>query len=93
MGAFSCVNVCSVRKTTDKEGCAIKQDKIKQYQMEAAQKQFEWLACSKPAVANDDNDAVEGIALPPHERGCGHAHPMRGTNSEDLTEWCTKHET
>lgn len=67
--------------------------------MEAAQKQFEWLACSKPAIAAHDDggeatDGVaEGIALPPHERGCGPAHPMRGTNSEDLTEWCTKHET
>ena len=65
--------------------------------MEAAQKQFEWLSCSKPAVSSNDgedpNSAVEGIALPPHERGCGRAHPMRGTNSEDLTEWCTKHET
>lgn len=97
MGAFSCVNTCSARKTTDKEGCAIKQDKIKQYQMEAAQKQFEWLSYSKPATACSDGEepdsAAEGIALPPHERGCGHAHPMRGTNSEDLTEWCTKHET
>lgn len=34
-----------------------------------------------------------GIALPPHERHCGRAHPMRGTNSEDLTEWCIRHET
>lgn len=65
--------------------------------MEAAQKQFEWFSCSKPSTACSDGEeadgVAEGIALPPHERGCGHAHSMRGTNSEDLTEWCTKHET
>lgn len=98
MGAFSCLIAYSVRQNTEKEGCAIKPNKIKQYQMEAAQKQFEWLACSKPAAAqavgDETSDGVpEGIALPPHERDCGRAHPMRGTNSEDLTEWCTKHET
>ncbi len=38
-------------------------------------------------------EVPEGIALPPHERDCGRSHPMRGTNSEDLTEWCIKHET
>ena len=65
--------------------------------MEAAQKQFEWFSCSKPSTAckdGDETDSVaEGIALPPHERACGHAHPMRGTNSEDLTEWCTEHKS
>ncbi len=99
MGAFSCLAAHFVRKNTDKEGCAIKQDKIKRYQMEAAQKKFEWLSCSTPAASSQDGEAEasdgvpEGIALPPHGRGCGHAHPMRGTNSEDLTEWCTNHET
>lgn len=96
MGVF-CIKVCSACKTTDEEGCAIKQDKIKQYQMEAAQKQFEWFSCSTPSTANKDgeeNDSIaRGIALSPYERGCGQSYPMRGTNSDDLTEWCIKHET
>ena len=77
----------------------MEKDKMKQYQMEAAQKQFEWFSCSKPTALPQDggrqasDGAPEGIALPPHERGCGSAHPMRGTNSQDLTEWCMKHET
>lgn len=42
----------------------------------------------------DGHSAVpQGIALPPHERDCGRSHPMRGTNSEDLTDWCIQHET
>lgn len=99
MGAFSCLITYSVRQTTDEEGCVIEQDKRKKYQMEAAQKQFEWFSCSTPAAAAHDageemtDGAPEGIALSPHDRGCGHAYPMRGTNSEDLTEWCIKHET
>ncbi|MGO5028516.1 hypothetical protein [Candidatus Agathobaculum pullicola] len=88
-----------MRQNIDEEGCVIEKDKQKRYQMEAAQKQFEWFECSKPDVAaqagvNEASDGVpEGIALPPHERGCGRAHPMRGTNSEDLTDWCINHET
>ncbi|WP_281692563.1 hypothetical protein [Agathobaculum desmolans] len=38
-------------------------------------------------------EVPDGIALPPHERHCGRSHPMRGTNSEDLTEWCIRHQT
>lgn len=97
MGAFSCLNPALLRKIPLKEECAIEQDKKKLYQEQAAQKQFEWLARSTPAALCSDQyekDGVpEGIALPPHERDCGRAHPMRGTNSEDLTEWCIKHES
>lgn len=40
-----------------------------------------------------EEEFAAGVALPPHERHCGRSHPMRGTNSEDLTEWCIEHET
>ncbi|MDO5142096.1 MAG: hypothetical protein Q4D31_03665 [Eubacteriales bacterium] len=72
------------------------------YQMAAARKSFEWMERSGPSVAardahaqprHDHEAAPEGIALPPHTRDCGRAHPMRGTNSEDLTDWCIRHET
>jgi|GEM_PF-406133 len=74
--------------------------------LESAQKSIEWMERTKPSVAartGDDNAqyvnplgdtvTVSGIALPPHERDCGRSHPMRGTNSQDLTDWCIKHET
>ncbi len=62
---------------------------------ESAKKGLEWMEISKPSVAarTGEQNEPEGIALPPHERDCGRSHPMRGTNSEDLTEWCIKHET
>ena len=79
------------------EGCSIKQNKGKMYQVEAAQKQFEWLERSIPAAVSSNNQEADGIpggiALPPHERDCGHAYPISGTNSDDLTEWCIRHET
>lgn len=77
----------------------MKHKELSQNQAQAVQKEFEWMARSKPSVAARGNGqeetdcAPEGIALSPHERNCGRAHPMRGTNSEDLTEWCTKHQT
>lgn len=33
-----------------------------------------------------------GKAISPHGRGCGKGHPMKGTNSEDLREWCGEHQ-
>ncbi len=69
--------------------------------LESAKKGIEWMELSKPSVAARSSDCTDcaddqstsGIALPPHERNCGRSHPMRGTNSEDLTEWCISHET
>lgn len=73
--------------------------------LESAKKNLEWMEISKPSVAARDcctdscdpsqpaNQVTSGVALPPHERDCGRSHPMRGTNSEDLTEWCIRHET
>ena len=74
---------------------------------EAARKSFQWMERSKPSVAArgdvdlrsdsrrlfEAGDLPEGIAVPPHERDCGRAHPMRGTDSDDLTAWCREHET
>ena len=74
-------------------------------QLESAKKNIEWMEQSKPSVAARSSEheisnchrqkdvQTQGEALPPHERNCGRAHPMRGTNSEDLTEWCIEHET
>ena len=62
------------------------------YQMQAAEKTFEWLRRSKPSVAAREQEK-EGIALPPNERGCGTAYSMRGTDREALNEWCREHET
>jgi len=66
--------------------------------LDSAKKGIEWMEISKPSVsARSDGlngqNKPDGIALPPHDRDCGHSHPMRGTNSEDLTEWCIRHET
>ncbi len=66
--------------------------------LESAKKGIEWMEISKPSVAarsegTNKSEHVSGIALPPHERDCGRSHPIRGTNSEDLTEWCISHET
>ena len=72
---------------------------------EAARKSFQWMERSKPSVAArgdvdlpsdsrrlfETGDLPEGIAVPPHERDCGRAHPMCGTDSEDLTAWCREH--
>lgn len=73
------------------------QNKQNAYQEQAAKKQFEWLNCSMPQpiaqAADSAGKTPEGIALPPHERNCGKAHPIKGTNSEDLAEWCREHET
>lgn len=80
------------------------EEKVTQNQMESAKKGIEWMEISKPSVAardigldvlsgDDEKNQPAGIALPPHERDCGRSHPMRGTNSDDLTEWCIKHET
>ena len=77
----------------------MKQNEYTQAQADSARKSFEWMARSKPSVAarsggQEEEDGVpSGIALPPHERDCGRSHPIRGTNSEDLTVWCTKHQT
>ena len=74
---------------------------------EAARKSFQWMERSKPSVAArgdvdlpsdsrrlfETGDLPDGIAVPPHERDCGRAHPMCGTDSEDLTAWCREHET
>ena len=74
-------------------------------QLESAKKNIEWMERSKPSVAARSSEheisnchrqkdvQTQGEALPPHERNCGRAHPMRGTNSEDLTEWCIEHES
>ena len=74
------------------------------FHQSAARKEFEWMSVSKPAVAargevqdchrtGGGEEQPAGVALPPHERNCGRSHPMQGTNSDDLTEWCIKHET
>ena len=74
---------------------------------DAVRKSFQWMERSKPSVAArgdvdlpsdsrrlfETGDLPEGIAVPPHERDCGRAHPMCGTDSEDLTAWCREHET
>ena len=71
-----------------------KNNDISKNQLESAKKGIEWMERSKPSVAARSNGVTtEGIALPPHERDCGRAHPMQGTNSEDLTRWCIEHET
>lgn len=62
------------------------------YQMEAAEKNFEWLRRSKPSVAAREPQN-QGIALPPNERGCGTAYSMRGMDRETLNQWCREHET
>ncbi len=75
---------------------------ISENQLQSMRKGLEWMNVSKPSVAArqiglDESEAANeqpsGVALPPHERHCGRSHPMRGTNSEDLTEWCIQHET
>ncbi|MGI6181239.1 MAG: hypothetical protein ACOYIE_04085 [Agathobaculum sp.] len=73
---------------------------VSQKKLESAKKNFEWMEVSMPCTAaqawnqaDGGEDSPSGIALPPHERDCGRSHPMRGTNSEDLTEWCIRHET
>ena len=75
----------------------MKQHQLSYDQMDAAEKAFQWMERSKPSVsarsAPQEDGSPSGIALPPHERGCGRGHPMRGTNSDDLTEWCRAHET
>ena len=77
----------------------MKQEELSSQQAQAAQKAFAWMARSKPSVSARDGEQPEnngkpdGIALPPHERGCGPAHPIRGTNREDLAEWCAHHQT
>ena len=64
------------------------------YQMQAAEKAFEWLHRSKPSVAARELEKEsEGIALPPNERHCGTAYSMQGTDRETLNEWCKEHET
>ncbi len=64
------------------------------YQLRAAEKAFEWLRRSKPAVAAREQENMgEGIALPPNERDCGTACSMQGTDRETLNEWCKEHET
>ena len=74
---------------------------------DTARKSFQWMERSKPSVSargevdfppdsrrlSGEGDLPEGIAVPLHERDCGRAHPMRGTDSENLTAWCRDHET
>lgn len=66
-------------------------------QQDAAQKIFQWMECTMTTANDDDSQKKDGhpdgIALPPHERECGRAHPIRGTSHEDLTDWCMQHET
>ena len=38
-------------------------------------------------------EVPDGIALPPHDRHSGRTHPMRRTNSQDLTVWSIRHQT
>ena len=76
----------------------MKNNELTHNQAQAVQKEFEWMARSKPSASarcskSAQNGQSDGIALPPHERDCGRSHPMRGTNSEDLTEWCVDHQT
>ena len=58
-------------------------------QLESAKKNIEWMERSKPSVAARSSE---------HEISNCHRQKdvqtqMRGTNSEDLTEWCIEHET
>lgn len=66
----------------------------------SARKAFQWMERSKPSVSArgevafpPEDDTPDGAAYPPHERDCGRAHPMRGTDSENLTAWCREHES
>lgn len=81
----------------------MKKQEISQQQLASAKKNIEWMEVSKPSVAAREigldvsnttaEEAVpDGKAMRPHERGCGRSHPIRGTNSEDLREWCGEHE-
>lgn len=86
----------SAAQTNRREGCIMKDIPLTGPQQQAAQKMFAWLDCTKDAV--DDGTGREeaqpdGTALSPHERGCGRAYPIRGTNHEDLAEWCMRHES
>ena len=77
----------------------MKSNELSDHQAQAAQKAFAWMACSKPSISarssqpEEDDGVAEGIAVPLHKHGRGRSHPMRGTNSEDLTEWCIEHQT
>lgn len=62
----------------------------------------ESMECNKPSVAaqsdkknttNQNGVHPQGVAYPPHSRDCGPAHPIAGTNHDDLYEWCMEHET
>lgn len=81
----------------------MKQKKVSERQLASAEKNIEWMEVSKPSVAareiglevssaTPDEAVADGKAMRPHERGCGRSHPIRGTNSEDLREWCGEHE-
>lgn len=74
---------------------------VSQKQLDSAKKNIEWMELSKPSVAaRDTQDGAPtadeafptGKALSPHDRDCGHAHPISGTNSDDLRDWCGEHE-
>ena len=76
----------------------MKNNELTHNQAQAVQKEFEWMARSKPSASarcskSAQNGQAARFALPPDARDCGRAHPMRGTNSEDLTEWCVDHQT
>lgn len=66
-------------------------------QQDAAQKIFQWMECTMKTSSDEggqmEDGQPDGIALPPHERECGRAHPIRGTSHEDLADWCMQHET
>lgn len=82
----------------------MKKNKMSADQINSVAKGIEWMERSKPSVAarsagsnmtQSAQNGVQphGVAYPPHERDCGPAHPMRGTNHDDLYEWCMEHET
>lgn len=81
----------------------MEQPEVTKRQLESAKKNIEWMERSGPSVAArnlnldvsaaGETDTPQGVALPPHERDCGRSHPISGTNSEDLRDWCAEHET
>lgn len=82
----------------------MKKNKMSADQINSVAKGIEWMDRSKPSVSARSGGAKrsqqaqngvnpQGVAYSPHGRGCGHGHPMQGTNHDDLLEWCKEHET
>ncbi len=102
MGAFSCLQTLFLSQNMCQEVFVLKENKMSADQINSVAKGIEWMERSKPSVAarsdkqktsNQNGVNPQGVAYPPHARDCGSAHPMQGTNHDDLYEWCMEHET